>query len=380
MEINSVKVKNFKSLKDVDIKLNNLTLITGVNSSGKSSFIQSLLLFRQNRDVLITSALAPKSDLPILHVSFNGTYIKLGDETSLLSQSAFNDDMAFELNTKFGDVILLVNKKQEVNLNNFDKRAFANGLNKFETFASILSDNCFHYLSTSRMSPDHTFGFSQQDINLDSIGVRGEFTAHYLAEKRHQELKVKELRHPESKTLQLLENTYKWLGEISSGVSILASSDASTQSVKLTYQYEYGDNTTSNYSSLNVGFGLTYVLPVIVLILKSKPGDFVIIENPESHLHPAGQSKIAEMCAIAANNGVQIIVESHSDHFLNGLRVATKNGKISPENSQIYFFKKDKDSLETEPHSINIDKDGKLSDWPKNFFDEWGNQLDKLLW
>jgi hypothetical protein len=66
-------------------------------------------------------------------------------------------------------------------------------------------------------------------------------------------LKVKELRHPESKTLQLLENTYKWLGEISSGVSILASSDASTQSVKLTYQYEYGDNTTSNYSSLNVG-------------------------------------------------------------------------------------------------------------------------------
>ncbi|OIR24977.1 AAA family ATPase, partial [Bathymodiolus thermophilus thioautotrophic gill symbiont] len=373
MEINSVKVKNFKSLKDVDIKLNNLTLITGVNSSGKSSFIQSLLLFRQNRDVLITSAFAelrPKSDALPFYVSFNGTYIKLGEETSLLSQSAFNDNMAFELNTKFGGVTLLVNKKQEVNLSNFDKKAFENG---FKTFISVLLDNCFHYLSTSRMPPDHTFGFSQQDINLDSIGVRGEFTAHYLAEKRHQKLKVKELKHPKSETLQLLENTYKWLGEISSGVSILASSDASTQSAKLTYQYEYKDNTTSNYSSLNVGFGLTYVLPVIVLILKSKPGDFIIIENPESHLHPAGQSKIAEMCAIAANSGVQVIIESHSDHFLNGLRVATKNGKISPENSQIYFFKKDKNSLETEPHPISIDKDGKLSDWPKSFFDEWGN-------
>jgi predicted ATPase len=48
MKIDSVKVKNFKSLKDIDIKLNNLTLITGVNSSGKSSFIQSLLLFKEN--------------------------------------------------------------------------------------------------------------------------------------------------------------------------------------------------------------------------------------------------------------------------------------------------------------------------------------------
>jgi predicted ATPase len=57
----------------------------------------------------------------------------------------------------------------------------------------------------------------------------------------------------------------------------------------------YGGNTTSNYSPLNVGFGLTYVLPVIVLILKAKPGDFIIVENPESHLHPAGASALAEI-------------------------------------------------------------------------------------
>jgi hypothetical protein len=95
------------------------------------------------------------------------------------------------------------------------------------------------------------------------------------------------------------------------------------------------------------GFGLTYVLPVIVLILKAKPGDFIIVENPESHLHPAGQAKIAEMYAIAANNGVQIIVETHSDHFLNGVRVATKNKVIAPDKSQIYFFEKQKDSLDT---------------------------------
>jgi predicted ATPase len=84
--------------------------------------------------------------------------------------------------------------------------------------------------------------------------------------------------------------------------------------------------------------------------------------------------------AIAANNGVQIIVETHSDHFLNGVRVATKNKIITPEKSQIYFFEKEKNGLNTIPRSINIDVDGKLSDWPKSFFDEWDNQLDKLLW
>jgi predicted ATPase len=97
-------------------------------------------------------------------------------------------------------------------------------------------------------------------------------------------------------------------------------------------------------------------------------------------LHPAGQAKIAEMYAIAANNGVQIIVETHSDHFLNGVRVATKNKVIAPDKSQIYFFEKQKDSLDAVLRPINIDKDGKLSDWPKSFFDEWDNQLDKLLW
>jgi hypothetical protein len=71
-----------------------------------------------------------------------------------------------------------------------------------------------------------------------------------LAENRHKSLDIEALKHPESQTLQLLENTYKWLGEISSGISISASADASTQSAKLTYQYEYGGNTTSNYSPL----------------------------------------------------------------------------------------------------------------------------------
>jgi len=244
----------------------------------------------------------------------------------------------------------------------------------------IFSDQFFDYLNTNRTQPKHTFDYSSKDIENNSLGIHGQYTAHYLAEKRHQPLIIDALQHPNSKTSQLLENTYKWLSEISSNVSISASADASTQSVKLTYMYEYEGGTSSNYSSLNVGFGLTYVLPVIVLILKSKPGDLIIIENPESHLHPAGQSKIAELCAIAANNGVQIIVETHSDHFLNGLRVATKKKIITPEKSQLHYFEKPEDSLETVVHSINIDEEGRIDEWPEGFFDEWDIKLNELLW
>ncbi len=410
MKIDSVKVKNFKSLKDIDIKLNNLTLITGVNSSGKSSFIQSLLLFKENLNNICFSEnfrkhllakdhnklndkmsygifdifgfgdnKTPYSIRDILGIvdneiiqqmSFNGDYINAGDPKMLLSQESFGDSMIFEI----------LNNEHKFNISINEQLELKHDKDSDNKILEIFNDSTFDYLATNRTPPKNMFAFSQKDIDSNSIGINGEYTPHYLAEHRHQSLSIEELKHPASQTLQLLENTYKWLGEISSGVLISASSDALTQSVKLTYQYEYGDNTTSNYSSLNVGFGLTYVLPVIVLILKSKPGDFIIIENPESHLHPAGQSKIAEMCAIAANNGVQIIVETHSDHFLNGVRVATKNKIITPEKSQIYFFEKEKNGLNTIPRSINIDVDGKLSDWPKSFFDEWDNQLDKLLW
>lgn len=380
MKIDDVTIKNFKSLKDIELKLSNLTLITGVNSSGKSSFIQSLLVFKENFDA-ITFEINFRDYLelnkengvrpPKKNASFNGIYLKLGDEKLLLSQESSNNKMTFIINIDKEKVHIDIDKELELEVEGINNP-------KLDTL-NIFNDNNFGYLNTDRTPPAYTFPFSETQIKKGSIGLEGEYTAHYLSENKRQELTVEALQHPESKTLKLLENTYKWMGDISSGVSISASADPSIQSAKLTYQYEYGNDTTSNYSPLNVGFGLTYVLPVIVLILKSKPGDLLIIENPESHLHPKGQSKIAELCSIAAHNGVQIIIESHSDHFLNGLRVATKNKIIAPAESQIYYFEKKKNNLDTVAHSINIDKEGGLNNYPKGFFDEWDDNLDKLL-
>lgn len=77
---------------------------------------------------------------------------------------------------------------------------------------------------------------------------------------------------------------------------------------------------------------------------------------------------------------MQIIIETHSDHFLNGIRVATKKQILKPEESQIYFFEKKENELETIAHDLKIDKEGRIDNWPKGFFDEWDNKLDELLW
>ena len=67
-------------------------------------------------------------------------------------------------------------------------------------------------------------------------------------------------------------------------------------------------------------------------------GELIVIENPETHLHPKGQANLAKLIALVAEQGVQIIIETHSDHIINGLRVATKQKFIKPNNSKVLFF------------------------------------------
>lgn len=392
MKIENVKVKNFKSLRDIDLDLSNLTLLTGVNSSGKSSFIQALLLLKQNQEILKTVSnnklleqLAPNlkdqnqkeaynqliENAQNQFLTLNGEYTELGDKTDILYQEAYDEDITIELGLK--ELTYSVHCKSD------DMKVRIDTQIPMEPLLNIFSDS-FQYIMTDRIPPQITYPLSEYQINKNLIGFRGEYTAHYLFENRHKILNIVNLKHPNSVTDQLLENVSFWLSEISPGIEISPNVFKDLQTANLTYQYTYGTTNTDKYTPINVGFGITYVLPIIVAVLKANKDDLIIIENPESHLHPSAQSKIAQLCAIAASCGVQIVVETHSDHFLNGLRVATKNEIFKPENSQVYYFRKDSDELETKIDKLNIDQNGKIDHWPIGFFDEWDNQLDKLLW
>lgn len=107
----------------------------------------------------------------------------------------------------------------------------------------------------------------------------------------------------------------------------------------------------------------------------------MIIENPEAHIHPRGQAEMGRLIALAAAAGMQLFVETHSDHIVNGIRVAVKENLINAENVNISYFSRQTTEIEQfcRIQNIRVDRTGELSDYPIDFMDEWNNQLLKLI-
>lgn len=127
----------------------------------------------------------------------------------------------------------------------------------------------------------------------------------------------------------------------------------------------------------NVGFGLTQLFPILVALLAARPGSLLIVENPEVHLHPQAQQAIGFLLARVAASGVQVVVETHSDHVLNGVRLAGKAAAIRAEDVAIYFFGRSATGITLE--APTMDADGRLDIWPTGFFDQFDRALSELL-
>jgi predicted ATPase len=182
-------------------------------------------------------------------------------------------------------------------------------------------------------------------------------------------------------TDSLLDQTAGWLQQLSPGVRprAVAVELADATSLRFEYTGTKLDSTSRQYRPSNVGFGLTYSLPIIVACLSAKRGALLLLENPEAHLHPRGQSALGLLLARCAADGVQVIVETHSDHVLNGIRVAAKRGEIASDAVAVHFFSRNIETGESTRTSPVLLSNGRFSDWPSGFFDEWSKALDELL-
>ena len=118
---------------------------------------------------------------------------------------------------------------------------------------------------------------------------------------------------------------------------------------------------------------------MVTALLTAKEDDLILIENPEAHLHPAGQSKLGELIALVAESGVQLFIETHSDHLMNGIRVAVAKKQLDNHNVSLFNFTGNTNDHSAKIEQPYIDERGRLSHWPDGFFDEWENQLDELL-
>jgi len=366
--LESITIKNYKVLKDIELILSNLTVIAGINNMGKSSLIQILLLIRQSFE---QNKLADG-------LLLSGRYINIGNGKDAMSIDAENEELSVSLFWENEEQLQMeFAYASKSNLQPI-KRIEPKQIND----TNILFADRFQYLAAQRIDSKNIFPVSDYDINiLHSLGNHGEYTAHFIAEYGSKALGNQNLKHNKARSKTLLANIDAWMSEITPGIKITASVIPEVNQASLLYEFETEYGYTEKFRPVNVGFGLTYVLPVVTSILASKPGDLIIIENPEAHLHPAGQSAIAALICLAAQSGVQVIVETHSDHFINSIRVAVKNDKIFQENVSLLYFSQ---MMSSKEHSIEItqpfiNEDGKLDEWPKGFLDEWEVNLKKLL-
>ena len=368
--IEFVSIKNFKTLLNASFELGALNLFSGLNGMGKSTLMQSLLLLRQSYE---------RKTLETKGLLLNGDYVNIGTGKDALSSFSEQEEIIFTI--KWGEIEQPVPFEFGYQHDSDLLPSRRSSIGDKADDLSLFNFN-FQYLNAGRLEPKSHHRLSDFHVrDLKSLGNHGEFTVHFIAVNGAKKLEIKEMQHPNATSETLLSNIEAWMSDITPGLKIKAVAQLQFNSASLSYSFNQGKETTEEFKPQNVGFGLSYVLPVVTSILSATQGDLLIIENPESHLHPAGQSFMGKLCAIAAKNGVQLIVESHSDHFLNGIRVAVKQKVVAASDVKIFFLQRD---VNNPAHALEviypvIDEEGRIDCWPDGFFDQWDKALDQLL-
>ena len=383
--ITSLSLQNFKCFEKQTLPFKPLTLLSGLNGTGKSSVIQALLLLRQSyqQQLLQTRGLA-----------LNGDLVHIGTAKDALFEWAAEDIIRFDVTSDVftyerTDILFTIEKVKN-NVKGtwcFNYNRDEDVLDNIPLFSDdgMIYDSClfnnedFYYLQAERVGPRRFFETSDFLVHQRrQIGISGEYTTHFLSLFGKEPVVNIPVRHPDAVSLSIKDQVEAWLGEVSPGTRINLTQDVVTDTISLQYTFA-GKEISSRYRATNVGFGITYVLPILVALLSARPGSLLLIENPEAHLHPRGQAQMGNLLARAASGGVQVIVETHSDHVLNGIRVAVHDGNLQPDHVQLHFFQRSKEDGQSQVVSPHVQHDGRIDRWPDGFFDEWDKSLEALL-
>lgn len=339
--INEITLVGFKSFLNRKLKLNKLTVLTGLNSSGKSSIIQALLILEKAKRNENSILLDGHGSVEEIRNTFYNKEIQLG----VLNEFDIEFSTNITLNVIEGKTYIVKNR-EEFN------------------FPEII------YISANRFGPKTSVPIYNDSFKRNRIGVNGENLFQFIKSFENETVDAR-LRHPKSEGDTLEYNIRGWLSIISPNVK---------------FRFEIEKNSDTSYSmfnehrATNVGFGLSYALSVIASLLIGTliPNSLVIIENPEAHLHPKGQTEIAKLISLCAMVGTQVIIETHSDHLFDGIRIAAKENNDFAKNVQIHWFELD-DEQNTEVHSPILNDDGRLDEWPKGLFDQFEINASKLI-
>lgn len=372
--INRIAIEGFKSFGlPKDMRFAQITILYGKNGRGKSSIVQPMLLLSQTMQA--------KGEPNTLLV--NGSLVQLGVADDLINYTTKPGRWVFEMSSDAESLKIgygpMPGKPQLAAMCAFE----INGENRFSSVVSsdgsdpavpdqdrvsvTTSDSSIlqnlknlTYVSSERRGPCNEVKLND-NLDADNIGVRGETV------------------------INVIHNRGKEFAREVSGVLSYVLDGGAVSTLKegedrISMRINSTDDEDVLFKPVNVGFGYSYVLPVIVATLLAKSESMLIIENPEAHLHPAAQSRLMKfIMGQAKERNFQAIIETHSDHVVNGLRIARKGGEISRKDALILFVEHDRNSLQTAVEEIECDNNGTLSKEPDDFMDEWTKQLLDLM-
>ena len=387
-----IDLKHFKCFEEWSLPLAPLTLLSGSNASGKSTVLQALTLLSQTIREHEWSQ----------RLMLNGSTINLGTVADVVDQVSGRDSFEITLyDSRTNDRENFDWFKWEFQ-GERDDMAFwvkqvsgeTEGLSWDRDVGDFVLQNMFptdvnghemdltkrlydlSYLTAERLGPREYYQFADPQMT-PVVGPRGEHAVSLLSSRGKQEVSPRLAR--DDTPPNLARQVEAWMVDFFPGCVLETHWIAGTNNITLGIRTS-GD--TDFHRPTNTGFGLTQVLPILVAALSARREGFLLIENPEVHLHPAAQAKMGVFLARVASAGVQVMIETHSDHILNGIRRAVKDEVLPCDNVSLLYFRSRSEASEQglqQVDSPTMDSNGSIDHWPSGFFDQFEKDLSHFL-
>lgn len=352
--IKSLEIKNFKSIKEMQFDCANITLLIGVNSSGKSTVIQGLLFMAQNMG---------KS------CGLNGELMSLGGFEE--NRCIYANEKEISIAVGDGEHSLRFSLLQEAG----EELSFRiNSSDKEEKLAALwpalnYAKRGFQYLSCHRVGPQNVYhkNMTMQDI----IDVNGEYAVAFLNEHSIDVLE------PELCKGNL---DYTLLGQVNWWLSYIAETAVSTEEIRGAdlVKASYTMHDAVQIRPANIGSGISYLISILIVCLSSPKRSVIALENPEIHLHPSAQAKLCEFFYFISETGRQLFVETHSDHIFNGFRAGIAAEEMEKDKIKIQFISLNEEHV-SNVMEVQIGRMGKVENQTKDLFDQFDLDLNKMI-
>lgn len=389
--ISELLVDNFKLFaKETKFSgLKSINLLTGVNGRGKSSTLQPLLLFKQ-------TLLRSRSSRQLF---LSGSFVDLGNAYDVKHVDAsVSKPIRIGFKEREDNYVYTLAIVSDNNQSLEIKRFESQGQSKWsvdvddstviqdlvpvqeQNSRPILPFQDLVYISAERIGPKLSFTPSSDEW----IDKRGEHTIQMLYERQYDRVDERIIEglidifpdFDEEDFSPVVNDVLNfWM------TKIFGTSAATVNYIETANIFALGISTEQKggkamFKPTNVGFGYSYALPILIAGLTARKDSILIVENPEAHLHPSAQSMITKFLGLVANSGVQVFIETHSEHILNALRVMVVQRSINAQDINVMYFD---NKLDSYFETIPIEDNGKMDHWPANFFDQAEKDLNVLL-